>query len=66
MKLDEGVVYCRDIRAGVLRRDAQGYTFAYDSAYLAASELPAVSLTLPRRFFRTRRRIVISRFSTTG
>lgn len=48
MKLDQGVVYCHDIRAGILRRDAQGYTFAYDPAYLAASELPAVSLTLPK------------------
>lgn len=45
---NEGTVYYRDIPAGTLRRDADGYEFVYNAAYLAAADLPAVSLTLPK------------------
>lgn len=35
--------------AGQLTQDGQGYTFAYDPAYLAAAGAEPVSLTLPLR-----------------
>ena len=47
--MKSGTVYYRDIPAGTLTRDAQGYTFRYDSSYLANSSLPDISATLPKR-----------------
>ena len=40
-------VYERDDFAGVLRETDEGYSFAYDMAYLSSEEPSPVSLTLP-------------------
>lgn len=40
-------VYVRDEFAGVLRETDEGYSFAYDMAYLSSEDSSAVSLTLP-------------------
>lgn len=42
-------VYCRDIQAGVLTRNADGYVFEYLPVYLVNPALPAISLTLPKQ-----------------
>ncbi len=43
-------VHCHGRRAGVLEELTDGgFRFAYEEAYLADSDAPAVSLTLPRR-----------------
>ena len=42
-------VYVRNIFAGELRETDEGYSFAYDAAYLALSGATVVSLTLPLR-----------------
>ena len=47
--MKSGTVYYRDIPAGTLTRDAQGYTFRYNPSYLANSSLPDISATLPKR-----------------
>ena len=47
--MKSGTVYYRDIPAGTLTRDAQGYTFRYNPSYLADSSLPDISATLPKR-----------------
>ena len=43
-------VYVNDVKAGLLTElnPGKGYTFVYTEAY-AASDLPPVSLTLPKR-----------------
>jgi serine/threonine-protein kinase HipA len=41
-------VYVRDLFAGTLRETDEGYLFQYDETYLT-QDLPAVSLTLPKR-----------------
>jgi len=42
-------VYYNGILAGRLeKRDARDYRFTYDESYLASSELPSISLTLPK------------------
>ena len=46
--MNQGTVYYRDIVAGTLMRDTEGYTFRYDPAYLADSRLPDISATLPK------------------
>ena len=48
-KVNQGTVYYRDIPAGVLTRNAGGFTFRYDAAYLADSRMPDISATLPKR-----------------
>ena len=40
-------VYVRNIFAGTLSETDEGYSFVYDSAYLANDSASAVSLTLP-------------------
>lgn len=40
-------VYVRDTFAGTLKEADYGYSFVYDSAYLAREDAAAVSLTLP-------------------
>ena len=40
-------VFYRDIRAGQLTEDEDGYTFAYDAAYLSSPDAEPISLTLP-------------------
>lgn len=42
-------VYCREIRAGILSQDADGYVFEYLPDYLENPALPAISLTLPKQ-----------------
>ena len=49
-----GKIFCNGIYAGVLEEEATSgkgivYCFSYDSAYLANSALPPVSLTLPKK-----------------
>ena len=54
--MTRGTVYCRDIPAGVLAKDGDGYTFSYDTLYFADSSKPAISATLPKtqREFRSK------------
>lgn len=40
-------VYVRDTFAGTLQETDSGYSFLYDSAYLADKKATAVSLTMP-------------------
>lgn len=42
-------VYVRNAFAGILSETDSGYSFAYDSEYLADEHATAVSLTLPLR-----------------
>ena len=42
-------VYVRDTFAGTLKETDAGYSFVYDSEYLAGEASSAVSLTLPMR-----------------
>lgn len=46
--MKRGIVYYRDIPAGTLERDADGFVFRYNDAYLANSSLPDISATLPK------------------
>ena len=46
--MKKGTVYYRDIPAGELVRDADGYLFRYDPLYFADSSMPAISATLPK------------------
>ena len=41
-------VYYRDMKAGQLIEDANGYTFIYDATYLASDEAVPISLTFPK------------------
>lgn len=41
-------VYYRDVKAGTLTRDADGYVFRYDRDYLVDSTCPDISATLPK------------------
>ena len=47
--LREAGVYVRDRFAGTLRETDEGYSFAYDPAYLTGERTVPVSLTLPLR-----------------
>jgi len=49
MYMRRATVYCLQIPAGILSRDANGYTFQYLATYLENADLPAISLTLPRQ-----------------
>ena len=46
--MKRGTVYYRDIPAGTLEKDASGYVFRYDAAYLRDATLPDISSTLPK------------------
>ncbi len=48
-KLNKGVVYLRDKKAGLIERTDSGYRFTYDQEYLSVMEAQPVSLTLPLR-----------------
>ncbi|MCH5327641.1 MAG: HipA N-terminal domain-containing protein [Coprobacter sp.] len=52
--MKQAAVYLRNIKAGLLTEDENGYTFEYDADFLASDKAEAVSLTLPltRRPFR--------------
>lgn len=43
-----GKVYYLDTQAGTLVKDAEGYVFRYDEAYLSNPSLPDISATLPK------------------
>jgi serine/threonine-protein kinase HipA len=47
--MNKGTVYYRDVPAGTLVRDAEGFIFRYDASYLDNSSLPDISATLPKR-----------------
>ena len=47
--MNKGTVYYRDVPAGTLVRDAEGFIFRYDASYLDNSSLPDISVTLPKR-----------------
>ena len=46
--MKSGTVYYRDIPAGTLVKDADGYLFRYDPLYFADSAMPEISATLPK------------------
>jgi serine/threonine-protein kinase HipA len=48
-KLNKGVVYLRDKKAGLIERTDSGYRFTYYQEYFFAKEAQPVSLTLPLR-----------------
>ncbi len=43
----QAVVFLRNIKAGVLTEDAEGYTFLYDADFLHSEGAEAISLTMP-------------------
>lgn len=45
--MKKAVVYLRDIKAGILTEDENGYLFEYDTDFLKSSNAEAISLTLP-------------------
>ena len=45
----QGQVFCNGIPAGIITEDEQGYTFVYDKAYLAQTDVQPISLTFPLR-----------------
>lgn len=45
--MKQGKVYVQDRFAGILTEDENGFTFAYDDAYMKQQDAKAVSLTLP-------------------
>ncbi len=47
--MKRALIYLYDRLAGRLTEDENGFTFEYDSAYLASAGAEAVSLTLPLR-----------------
>jgi serine/threonine-protein kinase HipA len=46
--MKSGTVYYRDIPAGVLVKDDDGYLFRYNPLYFADSTMPDISATLPK------------------
>lgn len=40
-------IYVKNMKAGILTEDAEGYTFCYDKHYLDSGNASPVSLTLP-------------------
>ena len=47
--MKRGTVYYRDILAGELVKDDEGYLFRYDPMYFVYPSMPDVSATLQRR-----------------
>ena len=47
--MKQGNVYYKNILAGTIREDEDGFTFQYDSEYLRRDDVQPVSLTLPLR-----------------
>ena len=45
--MKQAEVFLRDIKAGILKEDENGYTFIYDTDFLASDKAEAISLTLP-------------------
>jgi serine/threonine-protein kinase HipA len=49
MTTRRGRVFFRDILAGLVYEDENGYVFQYDAKYFEDSKLPAISFTLPKQ-----------------
>lgn len=47
--MKQGNVYFKNVLAGIIREDENGFTFQYDRDYLAREHAQPVSLTLPLR-----------------
>lgn len=47
--MKQGNVYFKNILAGTIREDEDGFTFQYDQDYLQRDDAQPVSLTLPLR-----------------
>lgn len=45
--MKSGSVYMYDRLAGILTEDETGFSFTYDSQYLASDDAEAISLTMP-------------------
>jgi len=45
--MKQGKVYFKNVLAGIIREDEDGFTFQYDPEYLAREDAQPVSLTLP-------------------
>ena len=54
--MKKGTVYYRDIKAGEIVQDEDGFLFRYDPLYFADSSKPSVAATLPktRREYRSK------------
>jgi len=51
--MERGVVFFNGIKAGIIERiHGMQYVFEYDDAYFSNSNLPAISLTLPKTHVR--------------
>ena len=46
--MTSGTVYYRDIRAGELVKDDDGYLFRYDALYFSDATMPGISATFPK------------------
>lgn len=47
--MKSGIVYFRDVPAGVLAHGKRGYAFRYLEDYLRNASMPPISLTIPKR-----------------
>lgn len=47
--MKQGNVYFKNILAGIIREDENGYMFRYDTDYLQRKDAQPISLTLPLR-----------------
>ncbi len=47
--MKQAIVLLRGVRVGILTEDENGYTFEYDTDYIASDKSEAISLTLPLR-----------------
>ncbi len=45
--MKRATVFFRDIKAGIITEDDNGYMFEYDTAFLNSDKAEAISLTLP-------------------
>lgn len=45
--MKQAIVFLRNIRAGILTEDENGYTFLYNTDFLSSENAEAISLTLP-------------------
>lgn len=45
--MKQAIVFLRNIKAGILTEDENGYTFEYNTEYLSIANAEAISLTLP-------------------
>lgn len=43
----QAIIYLRNIKAGILSENDEGYEFTYDPDFLESEEAEAISLTLP-------------------